>query len=250
MALEPFTPYGAVGDKIVLSDGGIVWALESGGWAFQYPNMALRVTDGGHTQIAWANPQYAMEFNKEHISYKIKDTAIHRSTEGGLVYHSPIGTIHQKGETLIYHWCEPNFVVYQSPSGIVYYGDDGMTYRGIGGIAHYARNGEMFYQGVGGITQQNPDGALMHWTNAGVLYRLTDGTLLYTAVGESTPKELDPSALGPDPFPGGPLSAKEVRELAKQAYWPYVAPSPAPAPFAWPMDFWPSWSSPSPAPQM
>lgn len=216
MAMAPFKPPDAVTDEPVkLERNGSAWRLEDGGWAFQYPNMVAHVDSSGEqTRVAWPDRRYAIEQDPTGISYHAGSTVIHRDIGGDLVFHQPTGTIHQKGDTTIYHWCDPNVIVYHTPSGIVYYDNDGMTYRGRGGVAHYARDGSLVYQGVGGITEQTPDGVVTHWTESGVVYRRDDGSMAYTPVGESQPRELALDALGPDPFPGPPLSEAEITALA------------------------------------
>jgi len=235
MGLAPFLPAGAKGEAMPLDHGGSVWPTMDGGWAFQYPDMAMRAERGGRTRIAWAEPvRYSMEFGPSGASYHTGDRVVHRDVYGGLVYHQASGTVHAKGDTLIYHWCQPNVIVYQTPSGVVYYDDTGMTYQG-SGVAHYSPDGDILYQGVGGITHQFPNGSVTHWTSSGAVYRHPDGLLTYTPVGASQPQVLDPGALGPDPFPGPPLSREEVLALAREAVLPTLAPppptgGPAPAP--------------------
>jgi hypothetical protein len=197
--------------------GGSAFKLKDGGWAFQYPNMAARIDGTGSTRIAWPERLFSVEMDPEGISYHANDTVIHRDVDGDLVFHQPTGTIHQKGDTIIYHWCDPNTIVYHTPTGLVYYDNDGMTFRGRGGIAYYARDGELLYEGVGGITKQSPNGAVTHWTGSGAIYVHDDGTMAYTPVGESASQPLEANALGPDPFPGPPLSEAEVLRLAKSA---------------------------------
>lgn len=201
-----------------IKHGGHAWRLEDGGWAFQYPTMAARVAHDGMTNLAWSKPEYAVEVDPEGVSYHAGDTVVRRDVGGGITFQRPGGTAHQEGETIIYHWCKPNLIVYQTPNSLVYYDDQGMTYRGNDGIAHYARNGEVLYQGVGGITLQRPGGEITHWTNSGVIYRHRDGSLTYTPVGETESKAMDPKALGSDPFPGPPLTIEDVDALARQAW--------------------------------
>jgi len=155
----------------------------------------------------------------------VGDAVVHRSVSGHVIYHRPAGTIHQAGDTLIYHWCNPNVIVYRTPAGIVYYDTDGMTYRGHG-VAHYAPNGEILYQGVGGVTRLYPNGAVTHWTSSGAIYRHADGTAFYTPTGDSQPQVLPTDGLGADPFPGPPLTMEQVLELASKATLPTLPPPP------------------------
>jgi len=215
MSLVPFKPRGAVGRAMKLRDGGIIWKLENGGWAFQYPNMAARIV-GSKTVMAWARMNYAVEMDEDGVSYHLGDTVVHRGVDGSLVYQRPTGTVHHVGDTLIYHWCNPNVVVYQTPSGVMYYDKDGMTYRGAG-VAHYSTTGDVLYEGPSGITHMFPNGAVTHWTSSGAIYRHPDGTFRYTPTGESTPHALTADQLGPDPFPGPPLSVEQVLKYADQA---------------------------------
>jgi len=233
MALVPFKPRGAVGRAMKMHDGGIIWKLENGGWAFQYPNMAARVV-GSKTVMAWAKMNYAVEMDEDGVSYHLGDTVVHRGVDGSLVYQRPTGTVHHVGDTLIYHWCNPNVVVYQTPSGIMYYDKDGMTYRGAG-IAHYSPTGDVLYEGPSGITRMFPNGAVTHWTSSGAIYRHPDGTFLYTPTGESTPHALTADQLGPDPFPGPPLSVEQVLKYADQAKMMLPKPAPEVLPLLDPM---------------
>lgn len=140
---------------------------------------------------------------------------IHRGVDGDLVYHTPSGTMHQHGDTVIYHYCEPNTIVYHTPSGLVYYTNEGMTYRGSAGLAHFSREGDVDYQGVGGITRQDPNGVVTHWTNSGTIRYDHDGSIMYTPVGEAQPHAVSPDTLGPDPFPGPPLTNDQLEGLVK-----------------------------------
>lgn len=220
MALPPFRPAGATGVPKLAEDGASVWQLKDGGWAFQYDDMAARIGGDQVTSIAWPAEKYAVRMDPNGISYHKGQTVIHRGVDGDLVYHQPTGTIHQEGDTVIYHWCNPNLVVYHTPSGIIYYDNDGMTYRGNGGLAHYARDGDLTYQGVGGVTRHAPDGTVTHWTDAGAVFQHPDGSLTYTPVGEKESYALAPDLLGPDPFPGPPLTEEQVLLLAKEAQLP------------------------------
>jgi hypothetical protein len=233
MALAPFKPRGAIGRAMKMQDGGIIWKLENGGWAFQYTNMAARV-EGSKTIMAWAKMNYAVEMDEDGVSYHLGDTVVHRGVDGSLVYQRPTGTVHHVGDTLIYHWCSPNVVVYQTPSGIMYYDKDGMTYRGAG-IAHYSPTGDVLYEGPSGITHMFPNGAVTHWTSSGAIYRHPDGTFLYTPTGESTPHALTADQLGPDPFPGPPLSVEQVLKYADQAKMMLPKPAPEVMPLLDPM---------------
>lgn len=218
MAMAPFRPVGAVNaTPQTLPAGGKAFKLTDGGWAFQYPNMAARIDGKGITRIAWPDRQFAVEMDPDGISYHSNDTVIHRDVEGDVVFHQPTGTIHKKGSTIIYHWCEPNTIVYHTPTGLIYYDNDGMTFRGRAGVAFYGRDGELLYQGVGGITKQTPEGAVTHWTASGTIYVHDDGSMAYTPVGESMSQPLAPNALGPDPFPGPPLTEEDVLKLAQDA---------------------------------
>jgi len=220
MAMAPFRPPGSVGEPMPMKGGGQAWKLEDGGWSFQYPDMVARQDENGATRMAWPEANYAISYDRDGISYHNGDTVIHRDISGDVVIHQPSGTVHQEGQTIIYHWCTPNVVVYHTPTGIVYYDDEGMTFRGAGGTAHYASTGEVLYQGPGGVTRQSPDGQeITHWTESGVIYRHGDGSLTYTPEGESEPKALLPGALGPDPFPGPPMTVEDVTKLAQSAAW-------------------------------
>lgn len=199
MSMAPFQHSEADG-----KGGGFAWPLADGSWAFQYPNMVLRVSKNGATRIAWApaaNPA-------------VTGTRTHKEPNGDVVYYDPTGTFHRVEDTLIYHWCTPNVVVYQTPNGLVYHDATGMTYSGRG-VAHYSQNGEVLYQGEDGVTLQRPNGEVVHWTNSGVIYRHANGITTYTAVGESEPRLLENEALGPDPYPGPPLSKQELLRLAR-----------------------------------
>eukprot|EP00929_Paragymnodinium_shiwhaense_P014087 TRINITY_DN121971_c0_g1_i1.p1 TRINITY_DN121971_c0_g1~~TRINITY_DN121971_c0_g1_i1.p1 ORF type:complete len:571 (-),score=64.59 TRINITY_DN121971_c0_g1_i1:17-1729(-) len=220
MALPPFRPAGSVGEPKLAEDGATVWRLRDGGWAFQYDDMAARIGGDDVTSIAWPSERYAVRMDPDGISYHKGQTVIHRGVDGDLVYHQPTGTIHQEGDTVIYHWCQPNLVVYHTPSGLIYYDDEGMTYRGNGGLAHYARNGDLTYQGVGGVTSQSATGDVTHWTDAGAIYQHPDGSVTYTPVGEKESYPLAPDVLGEDPFPGPPLTVEQVLALAREAELP------------------------------
>lgn len=214
--MAPATPPGASGAGIETHDGGTAWPLQGGGWAFQYPEMAVRM-ELGTTHIAFAKPSYLVEYNDTGISYHVGDSVVRRGTDGDLSFQQATGTVHQEGDTLVYHWCNPNMIVYQTPTGIVYYDDDGMTYRGENGITHYAASGDIVYQGPGGVTHQKPDGTVAQWTEAGAVYQHQDGSLSYTPVGTATSMAMGTSLLGPDPFPGPPLTAEAAMALAGAA---------------------------------
>ena len=65
MALAPFKPPGAKSQRGVRThDGGTAWPLEDGGWAFQYPDMALRMEQDGSTRIVWSKPAYSVEYDE------------------------------------------------------------------------------------------------------------------------------------------------------------------------------------------
>jgi len=241
LGLAPFKPPGIIGTGYATKDGGIAWRTELGGWAYQYPDMAARVEKNGKTYMAWAKKQYAVEISSDGVSYHMGDTVVHKSYDGNFVYHQPTGSVHQDGDTTIYHFCKPNVVVYKTPSGIIYYDQTGMTYRSIGagtpGIAHYSPNGDILYQGPSGVTYMKPTGDVAHWTSSGVIYRHPDGMILYTPTDMSTPRVLNTGALGKDPFPGPPLSMEEVLALAGRVEQeppppssPVPAPGPSPAP--------------------
>lgn len=229
MALAPFKPPGARGNGVKTQDGGKAWPLQDGGWAFQYPDMALRMAEDGSTRIVWSKPAYSVEYDESGISYHVGQNVVHRDTNGDLTYQQPTGTMHQEGDTLVYHWCNPNVIVYQTPDGFVYYDDMGMTYRSFGkDVTHYTWSGEVLYQGAGGVTRQGTDGTVTHWTDAGAVYRHPDGSVTYTPIGESASQSLSVSDLGPDPFPGPELTTDDVMRLSVPAA---VAPAPAvPAP--------------------
>jgi len=228
MALAPFKPPGARGKGVKTEDGGTAWPLQDGGWAFQYPDMALRMTDDGSTRIVWSKPAYSVEYDESGISYHVGQNVVHRDTNGDLTYQQPTGTMHQEGSTLVYHWCNPNVIVYQTPAGFVYYDDMGMTYRSFGkDVTHYTWSGEVLYQGEGGITKQGTDGTVTHWTDAGAVFRHPDGSVTYTPVGESTSQTLSVSDLGPDPFPGPELTPEKVMKLSAPPAAPAAAAPPA-----------------------
>eukprot|EP00927_Polykrikos_kofoidii_P036681 TRINITY_DN3096_c0_g1_i1.p1 TRINITY_DN3096_c0_g1~~TRINITY_DN3096_c0_g1_i1.p1 ORF type:complete len:543 (+),score=69.93 TRINITY_DN3096_c0_g1_i1:218-1846(+) len=248
MALPPFKPAGALGKPLKLPDGGYAWRLDDGSWSLQYEKMAARVNERtASTQIAWPEQEYAVEVNPSGISYHSGTDAIHRSVDGNLVFHYPTGTIHQDGDTTIYHWCDPNLIVYNTPAGLVYYDDAGITYRGRSGLAHWARSGEVLYQGVDGITRQTNGGSITQWTESGLVNRHHDGHLTYTLVGESQPRLLEPlgEALGPDPFPGSALTPAQVWKMLHGDT--SVAPAPSPFPAMGPSPS-PSAMGPSPSP--
>lgn len=233
MALAPFKPAGARGQMVETKDGGKAWPLQDGGWAFQYPDMAIRMQNDGSTRMVWAKPAYSVEYDESGISYHVGRNVVHRDTNGDLTYQQPTGTMHKEGDTLVYHWCNPNVIVYQTPAGFVYYDDMGMTYRSFGkDVTHYTWNGEVLYQGEGGVTKQSPDGSVTHWTDAGAIFRHPDGSVFYTPVGESTSQSLSVSDLGPDPFPGPELTTEDVMKLSiptgKKEAPPGLAPASAP----------------------
>jgi hypothetical protein len=233
MALAPFKPPGARGSGMKTDDGGTAWPLEDGGWAFQYSDMAVRMASDGSTRIVWAKPAYAVDYDESGISYHVGQNVVHRETNGDLTYQQPTGTMHQEGNTLVYHWCNPNVLVYQTPDGFVYYDDLGMTYRSLGkDITHYTWSGEVLYQGAGGITKQATDGSVTHWTDAGAVYRHPDGSLTYTAIGESQSQALAVSELGPEPYPGPELTMDDVFKLSLGQVLSGPAPSPAQSPAA------------------
>lgn len=205
-------------------DNSTIWPLMDGGWAFQYPDMYAHVDKNGKLEVAWGEAEYAVAMEDDRVSYHSKNMAVHKDAYGTVVFHQPKGTIHQRGEETIYHWCEPNIIIYQTPSGVVYYDDQGMTFRGQSDLAHYAANGDVIYQGVGGITYQKHDGSVTHWTEAGALYRHLDGSLSYTPVGESKSLPMEASALPPDPFPGPPMTAEQVLWKVNQLFTTTFAP--------------------------
>lgn len=227
MALAPFKPPGAKSQRGVRThDGGTAWPLEDGGWAFQYPDMALRMEQDGSTRIVWSKPAYSVEYDESGISYHVGQNVVHRGANGDLTYQQPTGTMHQEGDTLVYHWCNPNVIVYQTPAGFVYYDDMGMTYRSFGkDVTHYTWSGEVLYQGAGGVTSQSTDGTVTHWTDAGAVYRHKDGSVFYTPVGDSKVLPLSVSELGPDPFAGKELTTEDVMRMSE----PSAGPAPAEA---------------------
>jgi len=250
MALAPFKPAGAKGKAVKMNDGGSAWPLSDGGWAFQYPDMAVRMAEDGSTRIVWAKPAYAVEYDDSGISYHVGRNVVHRDTNGDLTYQQPTGTMHQEGSTLVYHWCNPNVIVYQTPNGFVYYDDLGMTYRSMGkDVTHYTWNGEVLYQGAGGVTRQSADGTVTHWTDAGAVFRHNDGSVTYTATGERASKPLAMGDLGPDPFPGPELTAQDVMTLSVPAPLA-MGPAPAPAPAAPPAAVPPAILATSAAPTL
>jgi len=224
MALAPFRPPGASHKAVLTKDGGKAWPLEDGGWAFQYPDMALRMQADGSTRIVWEKPAYSVEYDESGISYHVGQSVVHRDTNGDVTYQQPTGTMHQEGSTLVYHWCNPNVIVYQTPDGFVYYDDLGMTYRSFGkDVTHYTWSGEVLYQGAGGVTSQRPDGTVTHWTDAGAIFRHSDGSVTYTPVGERDSKTLSVGELGPDPYPGAPLTTADVMQMSVPAAAPSAA---------------------------
>lgn len=230
LTLFPVKPRGAIDNSAVPTTGkGIMWKLQGGGWAFQYPDMSARVDKNGRTEIAWGGPRYSVAMDDKGITYHSNETVVHRDVDGGLVYHTPFGTMHQTGDEVVYHWCHPNVIVYQKKDGFVYYDDLGITYRGLHDVAHWSRNGEILYQGAGGITRQRPDGTVTHWTEAGAVYSHADGTVSYVAEGDTEPHQVSSDALGPEQFPGPPLTAKQVLDMVNAAM---AASSAAPAPAA------------------
>lgn len=243
-ALAPNKPEGAADGPVHIRDGGLAWPLQDGGWAFQYPKMALRMDKGGQNlRAAWAGdgaaPAYAVEYNENGYHYHVGSTVVSHEANGDLVYHQPTGTVRQEGDLLTYHWCDPNVIVYQTPSGVVYYDDDGITYQGDSGVAHYASNGDVRYQGEGGVTEQNPDGSVTHWTHFGAVFNHVDGTMAYTPTGQSEAHVLSPVELGPDPFPGPPLTMDQAAALADalldpDGALPIAVPSAAVAPTVMP----------------
>jgi len=218
-ALAPNKPEGATAEAVHIRDGGLAWQLADGGWAFQYPKMALRMDKNGQNlRAAWAGeggaPAYAVEYNEYGYQYHVGNTLVSHEANGDLVYHQPTGTVRQEGDLLTYHWCDPNIIVYQTPSGVVYYDDQGLTYQGDTGVAHYGANGDTLYQGAGGVTAQKPDGSVTHWTREGAIYHHPDGSMTYTPTGESHSHVLSPVELGPDPFPGAPLTVDQIIAMA------------------------------------
>jgi hypothetical protein len=229
MALAPFKPAGAQGKAVKTKDGGSAWPLQDGGWAFQYPDMAVRMQQDGATKIVWNKPAYAVEYDESGISYHVGDNVVHRDTNGDLTYQQPTGTMHQEGQTLVYHWCNPNVIVYETPNGLVYYDDLGMTYRSLGkDITHYTWSGDVLYQGAGGVTRQSVDGTVTHWTDAGAVFRHPDGSVSYTPLGERTSQPLSVSDMAAEsPFLGKTLTAEDVMQMSVPPPLP-VAPAPAP----------------------
>ena len=133
--------------------------------------------------------------------------------DGWLTHQSPEGTVHQTASATVFHWCNPNIVVYQTATGIVYYDDLGLTFRSEGGVAHFGANGEVIYHGEGGITHQFPDGRVTLWTPSGALYKHADGSVSYVPTGSSRCRPLS-TDLGEDPFPGPPLT-KETSSASR-----------------------------------
>jgi len=190
-----------------------LWPLKENHWAFHYPDAA---EDKGSAAPA-PSPSAAPP-----------------APGGGPT--PPTGTVQRRGDEVIYHWCNPNVIVYLTKYGVTYYDDLGLTYRGPHDVVHWARNGQIFYQGLGGITRQSPDGSVAHWTHAGVVYLHSDGTTSYVPVGGSEPQYASSLDLAEDPFPGPPLTPKQVLDLvnsrldaADHAAATTGAPAPAPA---------------------
>lgn len=259
-ALAPNRPENSKPNPVALKDGGLAWPLNDGGWAFQYPTTALRMDSEGNLRAAWKGeagaPAYAVQYNEYGYEYHIGSTVVSHEANGDLVYHQPSGTVRQEGDLITYHWCDPNVIVYQTPSGVVFYDDNGMTYKGEAGIAQYQADGNVLYQGLGGVTQQKPDGSVIHWTKEGVVYHRPDGSMGYTFTGSNKTELLMPVDLPPEPYPGPPLTADQVIAMARsvtttpdpldgvhdmlheankaiagaQALNPPAAPAPAPAP--------------------
>jgi len=236
---------------VALNDGGAAWPLPDGGWAFKYPTVAIHVTKDGTARMAWAPTNktgglaYSMEVAEGKTSYHVGSSVIHAEANGDLVYQAPTGTMHREGSVLVYHWCHPNLVVYQTPAGVVYYDDQGITYQGLSGTSHFSSYGDVLYQGVGGVSHRLADGSVIHWTEAGAVYSNATGELSYTPVGEAQARPLLARDLGPDPFPGRPLTAKDVMAMVEGSWKPPQmpafrkpgfsnVPSPAPAPAAAP----------------
>lgn len=216
-------PHDAFGDEVALPDGGKAWKLGDGGWAFQYEHMAIRVDKMGTARMEWKDPAYKIHYDDSSVTYHAGDEVVHQD-EAGVIIHNPSGTVHAEGNVIIYHWCEPSMIVYETPAGTIYHDATGLSYQGRSGTIHYSQ-GEVLYQGIGGISQQKPDGSVTHWTPSGAIFRHPDGTLFYTPTGETEAHALSPGELGPDPFPGPPLSVDELMRMTD----PKAAPAPAPA---------------------
>lgn len=216
LELAPYKPTDRTCEQAIkLKDGGLAWPLTSGGWYFQYPDMILRMRKDGATSIRWTNPPYAVDYDANGIVYYTGRSKVHRTVNNDVLYQDPSGTVRQEGNSLIYHWCEPNAIVFQSPFGTAYYDDGGVTFRSSTGtdVSHYAATGEVLYQGVGGITSHETSGNVTHWTREGAIYQHANGEVTYTPVGETRSRTLETGELGPDPFPGKPLTANDMPSL-------------------------------------
>lgn len=225
-AFAPNRPQGAVGESVRLHDGGLLWPLEDGGWAFQYDDVAVHMdSTGAGASIVWRNETaYFVEYDQDHLVYHTGDRAVHQKTNGATVFHQPSGTVHQEDNVLIYHWCHPNVVVYQTPSGVTYHDDTGITYQGLSGIVHYAMDGSVKYHGVGGVTFDDPFGRITHWTPSGIVYYSPGQTTYFTEVGHCDSKVLPLVPLGEEPFPGAPLTEDEILALTSPEHEPGASP--------------------------
>merc|ERR1719162_640250 len=134
-----------------MADGGLAWPLKNDGWYFQYPDMILRKLKNGMTNIRWTDPPYAVDYDANGITYYTGRSKVHRTINNDVMFQDPSGIVRQEGDSIIYHWCNPNAVVYQTPIGTAYYDDGGITFRSGSGldVSHYAATGEVLYQGTG-----------------------------------------------------------------------------------------------------
>eukprot|EP00971_Amphidinium_carterae_P264629 5249421-Amphidinium_carterae.1 len=75
---------------ITLNDGGAAWPLPDGGWAFQYPKVAIHVGKDGTTRMAWQGTEktiglpYSMEIGEGQTSYHVGDAVIHQEANGDM----------------------------------------------------------------------------------------------------------------------------------------------------------------------
>lgn len=211
--MQRFLRYSPPISVVGMVDDGIAWPLQDGGWAFQFPNMPVHMDLEGRIDMGYAVARPILRIQGPNGNIRQPS---YYGPVGSLVYETLTGTVNKVGDTVVYHWCEPNVIVSVTPVGMSYYDDRGLTYRGVNGAAHYAAAGDVIYEGVGGVTRQFPDGAVAHLTSSGVLYQHPDGSMAYTHPPESEPHTIEPLAnLGGDPFPGKALTSADVYVLSE-----------------------------------
>lgn len=211
----PFTSSYPNGLPRPMHGGGWATPLADGSWNLGWKDLSIKVSKHG-ARFGWDRTNaddYIVEYDPTEVRWHIGQQVISR-TRGGLVYHQPDGFVSINKTGIVYHFCNPNLIIYATQAGTMYYSADGLTYRGDKGVVHYAPSGEVVYQGVEGITRNSPDGTITHWTPVGVLYSHPDGTVDYTPVGESKPR---------------PMIITPVPPVEPQAAPPEVAPQPAAA---------------------